>query len=199
MSLVCAYPRYLHWLTSSWVVPFIHMLVDGLDLMLLTRFLLSRSWFPCLNQQPFSPVFQWVLAVLRCLPADQYRRQTASYRAVVLRWALATVGRDVSFFYIFYCITDKAVFLRWLLRCQSFLHYLFQEHIKLNSTRGNGHPYRTPTVFRDKYLILSFSDTAVVISSYGDQMTSISWLSMLYSFKTPQRPSCQTPSNAFLK
>ena len=32
----------------------------------------------------------------------------------------------------------------------------------------------------------------VVASLFNDLMTSISWLSMLYSFKTHQRPSCQT-------
>ena len=41
-SLVCVDPRYMNWSTSSSVFPFIHMLVDGLGLMLLTKMLLSE-------------------------------------------------------------------------------------------------------------------------------------------------------------
>ena len=38
-SLVCVEPKYLNWSTSSSVCPFICMLVDGLNLMLLTKIL----------------------------------------------------------------------------------------------------------------------------------------------------------------
>ena len=39
-SLVYVEPKYLNWSTSSSVCPFIHMLADGLGLMLLMRILL---------------------------------------------------------------------------------------------------------------------------------------------------------------
>ena len=42
-----------------------------------------------------------------------------------------------------------------------------------------------------KSLTLPFSNTSLVASSYNDPVTSISRLSMLYSFKTRQRPPCQ--------
>ena len=61
----------------------------------------------------------------------------------------------------------------------------------LNSTGDNGYPCRTLTVVWKKSQTLPLNSTALVISSYGDLTTSISWLSMLYSFKTRQRPSCQ--------
>ena len=66
----------------------------------------------------------------------------------------------------------------------------------LNNTGDNGHPRRTPTVVGKKSPAFPFSSTALVASPYNDLMTSIS---RLYSFKTRQRPSCQTRSNAFLK
>ena len=45
-----------------------------------------------------------------------------------------------------------------------------------------------------------YSSTALDASSYNDQIGDlISRLSMFYSFKTRQRPSCQTRSNGFLK
>ena len=40
LPLVCVDPKYLNWSTSSSTSPFDHMLVDGLDLMLLTSILL---------------------------------------------------------------------------------------------------------------------------------------------------------------
>ena len=39
------------------------------------------------------PVFRWVVGVLlHCLPTDQCRQQTASSKAVILRWTSTTVG-----------------------------------------------------------------------------------------------------------
>ena len=38
-------------------------------------FCCCRSWFPCRNQQLFSPAFQWVVAVLlHWLPEDRHRQ-----------------------------------------------------------------------------------------------------------------------------
>ena len=69
----------------------------------------------------------------------------------------------------------------------------------LGSTGDNGHPCRIPTIVRRKSSTLSFSNTALLTSLYNDLTTSINRLSMLYSFTTHPRPSCQTRSNAFLK
>ena len=53
------------------------------------------------------------------------------------RWAASSTStarhwrqRGVSFFCLCYCIIYKAVILRWIHRCQTLLHYLFQEYIK---------------------------------------------------------------------
>ena len=57
----------------------------------------------------------------------------------VAKWSSTDGHRqqwDVSFPCIFYCITCKVAILRWMLNCQSFLHYLFQQII--NSTGDNG-------------------------------------------------------------
>ena len=56
-----------------------------------------------------------------------------------------------------------------------------------------------PLWFEKKSCAFPFSSTALVASSHNDLMTSISRLTMLYSFKTRQRPSCQIRSNAFMK
>ena len=75
---------------------------------------------------------------------------------------------------------------------------IFSRNI-LNSTGDNEHLCRTPTVVTKKSPTLPFSNTVLVTSTYNDLMISISQLSMLYSFKTRQRSSCQTRSNTFLK
>ena len=89
--LVCVNPRYLNcqFLTAfsqlslcwwSWLNA-----DDG-------NFAFIGSWIPCRIQQQFSPVFQWVAGVLRCLPADRCRQQTTSCRTVVLRRTLTRAG-----------------------------------------------------------------------------------------------------------
>ena len=67
-SLVCVDPKYLNWATSSSTFPFIHMLVEGLGLMLLTRVLL----LPELISIPYSAAIFCYLSVSCCsssLPA----------------------------------------------------------------------------------------------------------------------------------
>ena len=56
--------------------------------------------------------------------------------------------------------------------------------IILNNNADNRHPCRTPTVVRKESPAFPFSSTARVASSSDDLMTSISRLSILYSFKT---------------
>ena len=42
-------------------------------------------WFPCRNQQPFSPTFQRVTTVLlHCFPQDRYRQQTARTNTILI-------------------------------------------------------------------------------------------------------------------
>ena len=108
----------------------------------------------------------------------------------------STVGHwrqcGVSLFCIYYCKPIKTVFLPydgcWGVKA---LCIAFSGNM-LNINGDSGHPC-SPT------LPFLFSSTALVASSYNDLMTSISRLSMLYSFKARQRPSCQTRSNALLK
>ena len=192
-SLVCVDPNYLNWSTSN-TFSFIHILVDGLTLCWWRRFCFRRSLFPCRNQQLFSPAFQWVGAVLlHCLLTDRCRQQTASCKAVVLRWTLTTVRCQLLLHLIPNCLQIGHPLIAAEVSKSSA--YFSKKYIK--STRNNGHTCRTPIVVRKKSPTLPFSNTALVTSSYNDLMTSTNQLSMLYSFKSRQRPSCGV--HAFLK
>ena len=113
LSLICVNPRWLNWSTSSSTFPIFCILVDGLDLMLLTSI--------CRTQQLFSSVFQWDVGILlHCLPADQCHQQTTSCTVVVSgghwrQW-------DIDFFLIFCCVIGKVVVLQWILWWQSLLY-----------------------------------------------------------------------------
>ena len=61
-SLVCVDPTYLNWSISSSVSPFIHMLVDGHRLMLLTRILLLSE----LISMPYPATVQSFTELLEC-------------------------------------------------------------------------------------------------------------------------------------
>ena len=69
-SLVCVDPRYLKWSTSSSVFPFIHMLISGIVLRLLTTILLLQQ-----------------LVSIPCPAAVLWSR-----KAIVQRYTLTTVG-----------------------------------------------------------------------------------------------------------
>ena len=72
-----------------------------------------QSWFPCHNQQLFSPDFHWVVTVLlHCLPEDWYRQQTTSHKAVIFRWTPTTV------------------------RCQLLLHHYCEKKATHDSARS---------------------------------------------------------------
>ena len=61
-SLVCVDLKYFNWSTSSTVFPFIHILVDGLGLTLLTRvFAFVRTNFPTVSSSCFLHLFSELL------------------------------------------------------------------------------------------------------------------------------------------
>ena len=57
-SLVCVEPKHLNWYTSSSVCLFTCMLVDGLDLMLLTRILVSSELVSIISSTKQNQVHQ---------------------------------------------------------------------------------------------------------------------------------------------
>ena len=68
-SVVCAAPKYLNCSTYSTTFPFIHMLVDGLGLMLLTRILLLSKLILIQYKKLSAPVFRCLLGILIGCPA----------------------------------------------------------------------------------------------------------------------------------
>ena len=79
LSFVCVDPKYLKWSTSSSIFTFIHMLVDGLGLMLLTTILHLSELISMPYPEAVSSLFQWVAGVLlHYFPADRCHLQTAN-------------------------------------------------------------------------------------------------------------------------
>ena len=134
------------WILSIWPGPLQALLFSSICWywpwleMLLTRILLlsvpiSMPYLAAV----FSSLSGEVGVLPRCLPTDRSRQQTASCKAIVLRWTLTTVG----------CRFRLHLLLRNLQRSRSAMDAIVQvfcivfSRIILNTTGDNGHHCRT--------------------------------------------------------
>ena len=149
-----------------------------------------RSWFPCPMQQLFSPVFQRVVGgLLNCFPADRFRQQTASCKAIVPRWTQTTLGCHFLLHLLLHhpqssCSSMDAELSKSSAISFTGIHWIVLEIMDILAVLLLSSEKKFP-----------FSILALVTSSFCELTTSISRRSMLYYFRTRQKPPYQTRSN----
>ena len=175
--------------TSSSVCPFICVLVDGFDLLLLTRILLLSELIPMPYSAADSAAVSCSDRVSCCSSSSllsigsmsSANRKLQNDRPQMATddsgWSVASAPSTAS--------SAKQSFTDELTGVGTFCS-VFSRKI-LNNTVDNGHPSRTPTVVGKKSSAFPLSSTPLVASPYNGLVTSICQLSMLYSFKTRQR------------
>ena len=165
LSSLCVDPKYLNLSASSNTFPFIHILVDS-------------SWYG----------WRWLFFFCNRLPFSFLQLLSSVFRLDELFF---TASHKID-------ITSKPQVAEWTpfdeRRGVKVSCIISSRNIL--SGRSNRHPCHTLLYcMSEKFRTFPLSTTAHVVSSYNDQMTSISRLSMLRSFKTRRRPPWQARSN----
>ena len=170
---------------SSDTFPFIHILVDGLGLILLTKILLLSQ----LISVPYPSAVLPSLSVSCCSSSSPPPRRLISPANRKLQSGHPRVDTDDSEMSTS-SASSSELSANWLFsdyyRGVKVFCIIFSRNM-LNSTGDNQHPCHTPTVVQKKFPSFPFSNTKIEVDSlYNNLMTSVNQLSMVYSFKTCQ-------------